>query len=207
MNTSMNTKPSLHSCVGPRSGAGFHRRRSQKLVGNAYLKAAPNVGTAHENCELPTNVLIEANQRAEAELGLWVSKAKELRNRSISNSTVDGGLILDLPSSLFTVMAGHNSDETALLASLQSNTQPTSFTLSSQPPSFSGRVHQLKLLFPSTTKTAMDLYRRLPLDADVCNNRWTVLLASIFAPRPHNYTVPAPPGFRPQDLAYTFYSG
>lgn len=136
---------------------------------------------------------------------------------------VDGDLIPDLPSRLYTsgryirnlsIMAGHNANEARLFIPPSSDSQaafdafldfqfPTAnaseieyINTTLYPPDFSGAQ-------PYKTQNG----RLSLLDADVYNLCWAVLLAATYAPRAWNYIFSVPPAYHAQDLAYTFFNG
>ena len=107
-----------------------------------------------------------------------------------------------------------HSRQAALFASPSSNTQAAfdafiNGVLSTATPSQVKHINQT--LYPpefSGTQPYKNQFERLSLlDADTFNVCWTVLLASTYAPRAHNYIFSIPPGFHAQDLAYTYYNG
>ena len=208
------SKPSenhlFRQVIGQSPGPQVGKGDNQQLVGNAFLQAL-NVSTVDEARKLPTEVLIKANQEVEASTPYF-------------GPFVDGELIPDLPSRLYTsgrcitglkVMAGHNANEARLFVPPTSNSQAAfdSFVQSQfptatpdevqyinntlYPPDFSGKA------LPYTSQNG----RLSLLDADVYNLCWAVLLAATYAPHAHNYIFSVPPAYHAQDLAYTFYNG
>ena len=66
--------------LGQSPGPIVTKAKNQKLVSSAYLKAL-NVSSADEARELPTDVLIKANQIVEADLGLWGKQSENAESR------------------------------------------------------------------------------------------------------------------------------
>lgn len=200
----------FRQAIGQSPGPQVGKGDNQQLVGNAFLKAL-NVSTADEARKLPTEVLMKANRQVEASTPYF-------------GPFVDGDLIPDLPSRLYTsgqyiknlkVMAGHNSNEARLFVAPTSNSESDfdSFVKFQFPTATADQVDYIKnTLYPPDFSGKAQPYdsqfgRLSLLDADVYNLCWTVLLASTYAPEAHNYIFSVAPGYHAQDLAYTFYNG
>ncbi|KAL8662681.1 MAG: hypothetical protein Q9202_004465, partial [Teloschistes flavicans] len=205
----------FHQVIAQSPGPIVGNAASQRRAAEAFLSNAGAASVA-EARTLPSERLVQANRRTEAAMPFF-------------GPSVDGELVPDLPSRLFTqgryvkglrVMAAHNSDEARLFIPPTRDSEAafeeflaTRFprateaqirfinrTLYPPPPWHSSFSHPS---IPYTTQ-----YGRLKqLDADIYNICWTVLLASTTAVRAYNYIFSVPPGYHAQDLAYTFYNG
>ena len=198
----------FHQVIGQSPGPQVGKGNNQQIVSNAFL-AALNVSTVDEARKLPTETLIRANREIEASSPYF-------------GPFVDGDLIPDLPSRLYTsgryiknlsIMAGHNANEARLFIPPTSNSQSAfdAFLTAQFPTATAAQIDYINHTLypppdPNTTYTTQNARLSL-LDADVYNICWTVLLASTYAPRAHNYIFAVPPAYHAQDLAYTFNSG
>ncbi|KAG7009793.1 carboxylesterase patB [Physcia stellaris] len=206
------SKPSenslFHQVIGQSPGPQVGKGNNQHKVGNAFL-AALNVSSVDEARKLPTEVLMKANQEVEASTPYF-------------GPFVDGDLIPDLPSRLYTsgryikglkVMAGHNANEARLFIPPSSNTSAAfdTFLKSQFPTATRAQIRYINntLYPPPNPRTPYSTQngRLSLLDADVYNLCWTVLLAATYAPRAWNYIFSVAPAYHAQDLAYTFYNG
>ena len=208
------TKPTenqlFHQIIGQSPGPEVGKGNTQQLVGNAFLRAL-NVSTVDEARNLSSDALIKANQQVEASTPYF-------------GPFVDGDLIPDLPSRLYTsgryikglrVMIGHNANEARLFIPPTSDSQADfdAFVQSQFPTATPDEISYINnTLYPAdfdgTNEPYTSQYGRLSLlDADVYNLCWAVLLAATYTPRAHNYIFSVPPAYHAQDLAYTFYNG
>ncbi|CAF9902947.1 MAG: hypothetical protein HETSPECPRED_000065 [Heterodermia speciosa] len=198
----------FHQAIGQSPGPQVGKGNNQQIVSNAFL-AALNVSTVDEARNLPTETLMRANRKIEASTPYF-------------GPFVDGDLIPDLPSRLYTsgrhiknlrIMAGHNANEARLFIPPTSNSQTTfdAFLTTRFPTATAAQLDYINHTLypppnPNTSYTTQNA-RLSILDADVYNLCWTVLLASRYAPRAYNYIFAVPPAYHAQDLAYTFYNG
>ena len=202
----------FHQVISQSPGPQVGKGNNQQLVGNSFLKTL-NVSTADQARKLSTDVLMKANRQVEASTPYF-------------SPFVDGDLIPDLPSRLYTsgryirnlkTLAGHNANEARLFIPPSSDSQAAfdAFVKSQFPTATAAQIAYINhTLYPpdfsgiNETHPYISQNGRLSLlDADVYNLCWTVLLADTYAPNAHNYIFSVPPAYHAQDLAYTFYNG
>ncbi|KAI4244205.1 MAG: hypothetical protein LQ352_006896, partial [Teloschistes flavicans] len=196
----------FHQLIAQSPGPIVGNAASQRRAAEAFLSNAGAASVA-EARNVPSERLVEANRRTEAAMPFF-------------GPSVDGTLVPDLPSRLFTqgryvkglrVMAGHNSDEARLFIPPTRDSEAAfeEFLATRFPHATEAQIRFInRTLYPpppSSSHASIPYtthYGRLKqLDADIYNICWTVLLASTTARRAYNYIFSIPPGYHAQDLA------